>query len=307
MQISVFGEVAVDHVFHIRAPRTNLKWPIEKRRDIAGGAGANVAATYNALGCDVDFFTGVSDNPRHHDLYKYLEQAGIRIINVAPGEISEIYDLVFPNEGGRTVAVCPGKILEDVSLALDDVHCMQSDILHVTPVAMKAAIRIPRMYNARIKVLSPAAEFIGGSSEQFRDLIQRYDVLCLEVAEARQYTNLISLEDILDWFSQIKRLCTVITQGDQGATCIFRGTVAHAEPAQLPLPVVDTMGCGDVFAATFAYFFLSSEQDVSYALAEASCYARYMAAIDGMWLELLNKRLCFKEKGLTCNSQLNTW
>lgn len=290
MRISVFGEIAVDHILYSNDSKESFKWFIDRQEHVFGGAGANVAATYKVLDCDVCFFTGISQN--YQNLYQRLEEAGIKIIPIARGDLSEIYDLFFPNEVRRTVAVYPGEVLKIPEPIPYQVE-IEADILHVTPISLEVARQIPIQSQAKLKLLSPAAEYMGINSDQFSDLIQRYDMLCLDLSEALGYTGLASLEEVLNWFKGIHHLCTVITQGDNETIAIQDGFVWSSLPAGLDLATGDLMGCGDTFAAAIAYHYFLSK-DITYSLEEASHYAAGMASIKGMWVDLLDNNQWFQ-------------
>jgi sugar/nucleoside kinase (ribokinase family) len=257
IRVDVFGEVALDHILYINnSQKSSYKWTIDEFKNIVGGTGANIAVAYNLIGCDVEFFTGISAENDYCELYNRLSQSGITIIDIASGKISEFYNLIFSDEMRRTVAVYPGEILKRTSIPFDLVG--QADILHVTPIAISAAREIPQYYKDAIKILSPAGEFLGIDKGNFKNLIKSYDILCLDAGEAFQYLDLKSIDAALNWFEKIDSLCTVITLGKQGAICLCENQIFSIGVPQFTLPVIDPMGCGDIFAASFAYYFLKT-------------------------------------------------
>jgi sugar/nucleoside kinase (ribokinase family) len=153
------------------------------------------------------------------------------------------------------------------------------------------------MWKSSTKVLMPASEYFGIGPSQFRDLIQQYDVLCLDLDEALRYTGLASCEEAIQWFASNRTLCTVITLGEHGAICILDDVITRTEPARLSQPVIDTMGCGDVFAASFVHSFVRSGRDVRGSLKNATLHARCKTTIDGMWYAILDARKGFEEIG----------
>jgi len=62
----------------------------------------------------------------------------------------------------------------------------------------------------------------------------------------------------------------VVTQGDQGASIVERDRTVHVPTTPIPREkIVDSVGCGDIFAATVTYAYWQNRDDLEAAIREA--------------------------------------
>ncbi len=285
-EIIVLGEIAKDHIFYINNQKEELLWDIKFSDNFFGGMGANVSAGYRLLGTYPYFVTVCTEELLHN-----FENVGIKIVQLPIHvRLSEIYNYFFPKTERRTIAIQRGSILtENIDFELDlglNNKMDNVNIVHVCPINVKLAIKIPLLYKKALKVLSPAIEY---PKNTLNKIISGYDVIIFDEQEALAYTSKSNLEDAINEFiSTQQSKCIVITRGSLGSVGVYKHKVYYQSVIQLEYPVIDTMGCGDIFSASFSYYFLKTKGNVRKALKTATLYSGYFTSVKGMWLELFD-------------------
>lgn len=309
MRVSVVGQVVIDRVLRLRGERASYRWDVEGETTLLGGAGANIAMLYALLGGAPTLFP-VRDAARD-DIFAQLEAAGIALHPIASGSLATNYSIFFAGEPRATMALSPVTLAPGERVAVEDIlrEAAPADVLHLAPTApgvveeMSARLMADRAAGKRLPllVLSPATEFFEQGVEAFARLSEPYDLLCMDLAEARAYTGAREHDAVFAAFARRPGQCVVITDGANGAHAIYHGRHFFRPAERSGEPVVDTLGCGDVFAATFAYALASARragqaeatygnETISGALTFATRAARLMATIPGMWTGMLAAR-----------------
>jgi sugar/nucleoside kinase (ribokinase family) len=283
-RIMVFGEIAKDHIFYINSQKEEILWNIESNKTFFGGMGANVVTGYRLIGTYPYFVTVCPKEFLHN-----FETVGIRIIQLQiPIRLSEIYNFFFQKAERRTIAIQRGSILtEDIDIERLDINSKVENVnlVHVCPVNVHIALKIPIIYDNSLKVISPALEYQKNILDK---IIPGYDIVIFDEREALTYTGKLTLDEAINEFiSRYQNKCIVITRGSQGSIGVYMHKVYYQHIINLGYPIVDTMGCGDIFSASFSYYFLKTGRDVKQALKAASLFSGYVASVEGMWLELL--------------------
>lgn len=228
-----------------------------------GGAGANTARWFAHLGGQVQVHGQVGDDEQGQRVIDQLHtdrcEVRLRCVHGATGRC-----LVFVRPDGRRVmrfdvgvamnfddldavvaSIQPGTWLHLTGYLLDSTH----PIHHVAWEAMDAA----RCDHVPISMDIGSGSYLG--DEVIWEVARKYtQVMFLNAKEARQLglgTPHKAVRTLLYLARDIKDAVVVITQGERGVL-VGRGNEIEQIPAR-SVPVLDTTGGGDAFAAGFLY------------------------------------------------------
>ena len=241
VSVGVVGSANVDLVVRVAAlPRpgqTVLGGDVERR---SGGKGANQAVAAAAAGADVVLFARLGDDESGRWLARQLEACGVALGGVGPSALPTGVALITVEEGGEnTIVVAPGANAEldlaGIDLGAFDVVVAQlevgDDALRQATAARRLVLNVAPARPVPPEVLAAAAVVVANETE----------------AEALDLAALPSV---------------VVTRGAAGAVHYRHGReVARAAPPAVD--VVDTVGAGDVFCATYAVRRAAGDDDAA--------------------------------------------
>lgn len=226
-----------------------------------GGKGYNQAACLLKLGANVSYLTTVGEDDYADTCYEYLNQTNANLYFKQISEESTAIATILTNKyGDNQVTVFQGASSKLNLNHLDDFLSVikKSDILLLTlelpleiiEVAIKTAWE-----NDVFTILNPAP---------FNPKFTRYDlcdVIIPNEIEARQLFKLQKSNNIVDEVRNVSKSIyfrdnfknVIITLGSDG--CLFVNKDETIKFNGIYMNTVDTTGAGDVFNASFAYFY----------------------------------------------------
>jgi sugar/nucleoside kinase (ribokinase family) len=270
--IVALGDLLLDITCRTQAPILYGTDCFVKSTLSPGGSAANFAVWVARLGAEAGLIAKVGDDVLGRSLLQDLKQEGVTS-GVVIGEETTGFTLVILDQSGeRTMLAARGATstlsIDDLDWALLD----RADLLHVTAYSFfedmpqQAALAAMRHVKSCGKSLSLDPSAYGYlqrlGAEAFFALAQGVDILFPNLDEGRALTGKREPEHIMRCL--LERFPVVaLKMGAQGAMAGTRDTIVHQ--SALAVPVVDTTGAGDAFAAAFAVTWLK-QHDLASAL-----------------------------------------
>jgi ribokinase/sulfofructose kinase len=255
-RVVAVGSAAVDRLY----PVTNLPAPdggayARDERLAPGGVAANVAVACARLGHDTSLVSRVGRDDDGDRLLAGLADEGVGIERVARGDERTTFSLILRDDGGERMIVNGGDAVE--ALRLDDAdrdHCRDADAVFTSAYAPDPVVA-DLLADARagdcsllFDLAGPFAELQGrGTTRETVDaLLPHLDCFLAGEVALRSYldcTGRAAAAELRD--RGVER--AALTRGAEGAL-LLDGDDIVAVPA-FDVPVVDTTGAGDAFAA----------------------------------------------------------
>ena len=276
-----FGAVAVDDILYLdRFPEENTKMPVKRRERHAGGLAGTAVVTAARLGCN-SAFCGTFD---HEPLSQFIldtfqkEHVDISLCQIKPGA-GPIHSTILVNKAKDTrtilftndrfsppdLGVIPDPVWRGIKLVFID-----SFIPGVFPKIVQTA----RKFN--LPVIADIESIEGFQSLESIAEIQH---LIINIGMGKVLSRKSAPSEILRVLETRSRVCTVITDGENGCWFKERGKAIYHMPA-FKVPVVDTTGCGDVFHGAYAAAYVRGDS-IKNALIQASAAAALKACKPG--------------------------
>jgi sugar/nucleoside kinase (ribokinase family) len=243
-----------------RAARLYAAMP--QSREISGGSGANTAAGLGAIGVATAFVGRVRDDQLGRIFAHDIRAVGVRYDGPiaaadSPSETSRCLVLVSP-DGERSMSTYLGASVELRAADIDEGLLARAGLLYLegylfdTPEAKAAyarAVRAVKSAGGRASMTVSDPFCVDRHRADFRRLIaDELDLLFANRAELLSLYETDDLETALDLVAADVPVAAITLSGD-GAV-IVRGETRTRVPANR-VPVVDTTGAGDLFAAGF--------------------------------------------------------
>ena len=268
------GMVTLDFIYLAeRLPRADEKIVAINAAIAAGGPATNAAVTFNYLGNHAVLTGAIGSHPTSHLILTDLQEWGIAVADLAPTRtesppVSSI--IVTRSTGERAVvsinattfqaerAQIPADLLDGVDIVLIDGHQME----------VGAAIAQSAKQNGIPVVMD------GGSWKPgFETVLPWVDYA---ICSANFYPPCCQTpQDAIEYLTEFGIQQIAITQGGEairvwhpsGGTASFNPN--EVEEIAVPrVPVIDTLGAGDIFHGAFCHFILHT--DFKHALAHSA-------------------------------------
>jgi sulfofructose kinase len=281
-----FGIAAVDDIVQLaQFPERDTKVPITRIERHGGGqcATALIAAARQGLRCAYAGILGDDDLSVFTRNTLLREQVEVSQKRSDP-EARPYYSIVLVDNstGERTLLFSGcgvrGPAPEDISEDL----ISRSRMLFVDqlgPAGTLCACRLARTWGAQV-----IADFERSGDADIAEAMLLTDHLIVPMRLARDVTGCSDAAAAAAELARSRRTCTAVTDGSRGCWFVAEdGRVVH-QPS-LPVDVVDTTGCGDVFHGAYAAAILlgmSPANAIRYAAAAAALKARHSGAQKGI-------------------------
>jgi sugar/nucleoside kinase (ribokinase family) len=245
---------------------------VDEVRITAAGTAAGTSVDLAKLGADVVVLGAIGDDELGELLVRMLARHGVDTTRLVrkPADQTSVSILLIGDDGERRVVVrLPGA---NGHLTLDDVDfdaIAEADLLHVggvdvlgkfagEPLLEVMAFARSRGVPTSLDVLGPCDERI---AERLAPALRDADYF---LPNADQLTGLTGCARPAEAAAALRRLgvgCVVATLGADGS--LVSSDRGEAFLPAFDVPVVDTTGCGDAFAAGFIVGVLSGRHEES--------------------------------------------
>lgn len=281
-----YGAVSVDDLLYISQPlETGTKIEVNHRERFGGGLTATALVAAAHLEINPVFFGALGEDELSRFTLNELQNAKVDTDNVINKDHAKpIYSTIIIDQktGERTILYSlegfnllspdeiPRSLIKQAKFLFIDSYVIDS-----FPILISMAKKANTLIIADIET-----EHVSKYKEELAAI--EYLILNSEIAKA--ITDKNEPSEILKQLETPSRLCSVITQGDQG--CWYK---ANKEPAYylpaFPVNVVDTTGCGDVFHGAFSAALIHGKdhhQAVMWASAAAAIKATQLGGRKGI-------------------------
>lgn len=250
-RLLVVGGINMDYVFEAPClPRTGETLGGQSFRRASGGKGADQAVAATRLGAEAWLVGCTGDDAEGRELLGRLRAEGVRTDHVATtADAPTGAAAVFACQGESAIAVVPG-----ANHRLSAAHVRAAEPLFARSDLVLAELGIP------LAAALEAAELAHRHGKPFLLTPSPAGAIPPELAR-RVHLFLANEHELMagfgdgesDWRALLARWPgrIVVTRGGEGAAHVDAQGTLHEQPA-FRVPVIDTTGAGDAFAAALA-------------------------------------------------------
>ena len=228
-------------------------------RTLPGGSSANTARGVSALGGTSAFFGSIGTSIYGEMYQSALESAGVRTylhkgLNLTGNAITYITE-----DHERTFSVHLGAAADVPWSVMDTKILASAKIIHLegfqfegkTKETLLQVVKFAKQHNVPVSLDLNDPALIGRNHDLFKEIAREYvNILFANETEGQAFTG---HEDSLAVINSLREVADVVILkcGSDGAHIMFDGEITTI--AAESVPVVDTTGAGDLFAAGFLY------------------------------------------------------
>jgi ribokinase len=224
-----------------------------------GGSASNFATQASRLGVKTTLVSCVGDDPYGHLAVKELSKTGVdtSCVLVLENQSTGLFIHVHDATNDWLVVAKPGanRFLE--KRIFDDENLVEAQVMHMAgsfPMMMDRAMELAVTHGMIIS-LDP-----GRNAEKLElsKVLRHTDLLFVNQKELKEYFNVETSEPELKAFAKTFPGIVILKMGEQGA--IATDGFEYCSSNIFEVPVIDTMGAGDSFAAGFLTAWIRSER-----------------------------------------------
>ncbi|MFL4993102.1 MAG: ribokinase [Microvirga sp.] len=248
MTVHVFGNVAVDEFFHVKAiPAPGQSMRVQARHRDLGGKGANQAIITARAGIDVRLISFVGNDDMGLWAERQLAAEGLGLGSLARCHGSSDVSVIVVDESGENIIVTTDGAAGHLTSTMVEAHICQAhagDILllqgNFSPTVTGHALQCGRIHGLT-QVFNPSPVH-----PEFSSTWSLLDLAVLNQAEALELTGEPDVHSAGRCILANGARQVVITLGRAGAILMDHSAL-HEIPAA-PIIPVDATGAGDTFA-----------------------------------------------------------
>ncbi len=275
--ILTIGNINVDLICQVpRLPSPDDKVIVSNLDIVPGGGACNFAVGLSRLGSKVSLFGHVGNDQNGRMGLTSLIEEKIDVSRVIKEETYATgFVIILVDKEGQTVKIgyrdantklSPECITEQL---LSDVK-----IVHASSVSAKVALKIAQVCSKKsiTSSIDFGGELMTESSEVLQEIIQKYSLIFLNKIAFEKAYGFLPTKENLSTLRLNKSTILNVTLGPEGSYIVSRDGIQKIPSFEVP--VVDTTGAGDAYAAGFIH---SYQQNHS--LSECGKYAAACAAL----------------------------
>jgi ribokinase len=255
----VLGRINIDIDMRVDTiPKKNEHVVCEEGHISFGGSAANFAAQASRLGVKTTLVSCVGDDPYGHLAVKEMSNIGVDTTCILILENQSTGLFVYTHDAAEDwlVVAKPGanKFLE--KRLFEEENLVDAQVMHLAgsfPMMIDRAMELATTHGM-ILSLDPgrAAKIL-----EFDRILKHTDLLFINQNELKDYFNIEPTEPKLRAFAKTFPGIVILKMGEKGA--IATDGFEFCTSNIFEVPVVDTMGAGDSFAAGFITAWIRSE------------------------------------------------
>ncbi len=259
-----------------------------------GGGGSNSAATFSNMGLQTALISQIANDLPGKEILKTMKKFKVdtSLVNIKKREETGYSVIFLSNTGDRTALIFRGASdFKNFKLKKTNIH---STWLFVTSLngnlpLLKKLLQIAKKNNIKI-AWNPGNKELLSSKSQLKPILQKTDVLLLNIKEAQALTNSKSknIKPIVSKLSKIAPNAIIsVTAGNRGAFVKDKSQLLSAKI--LDKKVVNATGAGDAFGSGFVSGLHLYNYDIKKALQLAMLNSNSVVTKMGAKHGLLNK------------------
>jgi ribokinase len=252
-RINIDIDMLVDHI-----PKKNEHVVCDEGHISFGGSAANFATQASRLGVKTTLVSCVGDDPYGHLAVKEMSKIGVdtTCILVLENQSTGLFIYTHDTTEDWLVVAKPGanKFLE--KRLFEEENLGDAQVMHLAgsfPMMIDRAVELATI-QGMILSLDPGRE---ANKLEFNRILKHTDLLFVNQNELKDYFNIEPKEPELRAFAKTFPGIVILKMGKNGAIATdgFEYCTSHI----FEVPIVDTMGAGDSFAAGFITAWIRSE------------------------------------------------
>jgi ribokinase len=259
-EVVAIGRINVDIDMKVdKLPKVNEHVICETGRIAYGGSAANFATQSARLGVKTMLASCVGDDDYGQLAVKEIAKVGVdtSCLLVLENQPTGIFVYAHDAKGERMVVVEPGanRFLE--KRVFEEEHLLDAQLVHVAGSFPMLIDRVTGFTtsNGMILSLDPGR---AGKDLDYDKILKRTDLLFLNQKELKEYFKINPSESALRAFAKTFPGIVILKLGEKGA--IATDGFEYCKSEVFEVPVVDTLGAGDSFAAGFVTAWMRSER-----------------------------------------------
>jgi ribokinase len=259
-EVIAIGRINIDIDMKVeKLPKVNEHVICESGRIAYGGSAANFATQSARLGVKTMLASCVGDDDYGQLAVKGIAKVGVdtSCLLVLENQSTGIFVNAHDAKGGRMVVVEPGanRFLE--KRVFEEEHLLDAQLVHVAGSFPMLIDRVTGFTtsNGMILSLDPGR---AGKDLDYEKILKRTDLLFLNQKELKDYFDINPTESSLRTFAKTFPGIVILKLGEKGA--IATDGFEYCKSDVFEVPVVDTLGAGDSFAAGFVTAWMRSER-----------------------------------------------
>jgi ribokinase len=255
----VLGRINIDIDMRVDViPKKNEHAICDEGHISFGGSAANFAAQASRLGVKTTLVSCVGDDPYGHLAVKEMSKIGVDTSGILVLENQSTGLFIYTHDVAEDwlVVAKPGanKFLE--KRLFEEENLGDAQVMHLAgsfPMMIDRAMELAST-QGMILSLDPGR---AANKLEFKRILKHTDLLFINQHELKDYFNIEPKEDELKSFAKTFPGIVILKMGENGAIATdgFEYCTSHI----FEVPVVDTMGAGDSFAAGFITAWIRSE------------------------------------------------
>lgn len=270
------GAVAVDTLVFVDQPLTHGKGRVLRTERRYGGNVATALAAASALGRSTAFLGSLPDPQTWADVHDDLTTLNVDISHATAvhgsGEPPILSTVLVGADGDRFIAF-DDATSTGTPTSLDLTHIRDANVVLLDAYAASGAAELVHAARAAGTQVVADLEF---DADGTHDLVDTVDHLVLPLGFAGQLATTTDPTEIVNALWNPHRRAVVLTDGTNG--CWYR---THDDPTvrrypAIPVHVVDTTGCGDVFHGAYCAA-LAQQLPITECIAHATAAAAICA------------------------------
>ncbi len=254
------GRINIDVNMRVKTlPKVNEHMICEKGRIAIGGSAANFATQSAKLGSKTSLISCLGDDAYGQLAMKEIANAGVdtNSLLVLEKQSTGIFFYAHVSEDERIVVVEPGanRFLEKHLFEEDSL--VDAQLVHVAGSFPMMINRVSDVTTTNGMILSLDPGRAAGNLD-YEKILRRTDLLFVSQKELKDYFKITPTKKALRALAKTFPGIVVLKMGEKGA--IATDGFEYCTSEVFEVPVVDTLGAGDSFAAGFVTAWMRSER-----------------------------------------------